>query len=282
MSIESPKEFLMPKTFEEDQSDRRKLQREMFAVCDENNPEKIKAVKQKFETEYPDQLEGVNALFGFVDCLNNMYKLESQRIPHQERLKIIEELTQYHFLLSHFIKENTNDREFLQLFWDALYKIASPGFTTEFNIYRAGVLTNVATYKIFERLGDHPKMSNPKDDAFNSIDMWVGEDVVQIKGDSRADKVEVIEVKNGELVSVPGVIVDKNNQSKYYSPEMLNKIQRFKVKFDEYKKAIGKPEMKAYFLVIPYHLVDKVTGEPSDALIAEVKSKIDQLNEAGG
>ncbi len=231
--MEGSKEFLLPKTFEKDNSPARKLQREMFSACDENDSEKVDALRKKFETEYPDQLEGVNALFGFVDCLNNMYALENRRMPHEKRLATIEELTQYHFLLSHFIKENTADREFLQLFWDALYKIASPGYTKEFNIYRAGVLTNVATFKIFESLGDSPKMSNPKDDAFNSIDMWAGDDVVQIKGDSSATKVEVVEVKNGELISVPGVIVDKNNQSKYYSPEMFNKIQRFKVKFDE-------------------------------------------------
>ena len=199
-------------------------------------------------------------------------------VVRERRLGVFEELTQYHFLLSHFIKENTNDREFLQLFWDALYKIASPGYTKEFNIYRAGVLTNVATFKIFESMGDNPKMSNPKDDAFNSIDMWAGEDVVQIKGDSRATNVEVVEVKNGELISVPGIIVDKNNQSKYYSPEMFNKIQRFKVKFDEYKRTIGKPDMKAYFVVIPYSMVDRVTGEPTDALVSEVKNKIEQLN----
>ena len=77
---------------------------------------------------------------------------------------------------------------------------------------------------------------------------------------------------------MPGVIVDKNNQSRYFSPEMFNKIQRFKVKFDEYKKSISKEDMKAYFIVVPYSMIDRVTGEPSDELVNEVKDKIEQLN----
>ncbi|MEI6843318.1 MAG: hypothetical protein WCK48_02335 [bacterium] len=276
--MEGQKEFLLPETVEKDESLARKLQKDLFRACEKSNFNLVRILREKFEREYPDQLEGVEALFGFVDCLRDTDKLDRGEVKHKDRSKVYEELTQYQFLVSHFIKENSEDKEFLTLFWNALHKISAPGYIREFNIYKHGILTQVATFKIFEKIGENPTMSHPKEDAFKSIDMWVGEDAVQIKGDARATKLELVEVKKEGVVGVPGIIIDKNNQSRYFSSEMFGKIQRFKVKFEEYKKYLGKEHIKAYFLVIPFSMIDPVTGEPSAELVAEAKSKIDQMN----
>jgi hypothetical protein len=276
--MEGPREFLLPKTTEKDVSPARKLQRDMFRACEKNNSNLLTILREKFEREYPDQLEGVEALFGFVDCLNNTNKLDRGEVPKEQVMEIFEDLTQYQFLVSHFIGQNSDDREFLKLFWDALHTISSPGSVKEFNIYRHGILTQVATFKIFEKLGENPTMAHPKEDAFKKIDMWVGENAVQIKGDARATKLEMVEVGEGGVVAVPGVIVDKNNQSRYFTNEMFSKIQKFKIKFEEYKKSLGKEHMKAYFLVIPFSMIDPITGEPSDELVQEVRERIEQFS----
>lgn len=275
--MEGPKEFLLPKTAEEDTSQARKMQRDFFDATTKDNANRLRMIHEKFLREYPDQLEGVEALFGFKDVLNSDRKLREGEVLAEERGKIFEELTQYQFLVSHFIKENTENREFLELFWEALKEISKPDNLREYNIYRHGILTQVATFKIFEKLGDHPVMSHPKEDAFKSIDMWVGEDAIQIKGDAKATKLEVVEVKDGGVVAVPGVLVDSNNKSRYFTNEMFSKILKFKIKFEEYKKMLGKESMKAYFVVIPFSMIDPVTGEPSDELVDEVKEKISQF-----
>ena len=50
----------------------------------------------------------------------------------------------------------------------------------------------ISVFKIFEALGFSPKLSHPKEDAFEAIDMWSGAgDAVQIKG-TRDDNAAVL------------------------------------------------------------------------------------------
>ena len=85
----------------------------------------------------------------------------------------------------------------------------------------------------------------------------------------RSEKENIVEDKK--------LLQDLKDKISREKEEMFNKIQRFKVKFDEYKKSVGKEDMKAYFVVIPYSMIDRITGEPTVELVQEVKGKIEQL-----
>lgn len=276
--MEGPKEFLVPKK-EEHQISARKMQEELFLACDRSNFREIKILRQKFENEYPDQLEGVEALFGFVDCLRDTNRLDRGEVSHNEKPKVFQGLTEYNFLVSHFIEQNSDNKDFLILFWDALRRISSPGYIREYNIYKHGILTQVAMLKIFEKLGAHPTMSHPKQDAFNSIDMWTDDQTAfQIKGTTKTEKVELVEVKEGGVVGVPGILINRNNCTKYLTSDLYDQAQKFKVKFDNYKKSQNLTNAKAYFVVIPFSMIDPVTGDPTSDLVDEVKSKIELLD----
>ena len=141
---------------------------------------KISELKARYKTEYPNQIEGIEVLFGLPEFLrtqadiNKQKQEKSHHLSQPEVKQQFKNLTEYQFLMTHFILQNSNDKAFLSDFWNILEKIGGQmGNLRDVHTQRNGVLTQVAVYKILEQLGERPRLSHPDEDAFEAIDLWV-------------------------------------------------------------------------------------------------------------
>lgn len=230
----------------------------------------VESIRTTYEEKYSTQLEGVESLFELAPFLLLSKKINNKEISNKdERKKAYEELTEYQFLLTHFISLNSHDKDFLNIFWDTARGIAEKtGCLKEFNITRRGIITQVATYKIFEELGENPKLSHPKEDAFQSIDLWTDENhAVQVKSSYEND-VKIVET---DEITFPGVQIEEDSKIRQFSSNHFQEAQKFKAKVKDYEKTSNK-KLDGYFIVIPYSKVDFITGEPSKELVEFVKN----------
>ncbi len=245
---------------------------EAFANSKGEINEDVENIKTTYQEKYSNQLEGVESLFELAPFLLLSKKISNKEIDdREERKKAYEELTQYQFLLTHFISINSRDKDFLNIFWETARGIAEKtGCLKEFNITKRGIITQVATYKIFEELGENPKLSHPKEDAFRSIDLWTDENhAVQVKS-SYEDEIKIVET---DEITFPGVQIEENSRIKQFSSNHFQEAQKFKAKVKDYEK-ISNKKLDGYFIVIPYSKVDFITGEPSKELIEFVRDNL--------
>jgi hypothetical protein len=236
------------------------LQERMFAAIAQNSPDAEK-LKQEYLECYPDQLEGIEIIFGIRPFLELSRKMDTEEIPYAERIKILEEITEYQFLLTHFVQSNGQDKKFLALFWNTLEKIASQSeLSRQLNIIRRGIITQVATFRMLEAAGTHPRLSHPSEDAFKSVDLWSDRGyAVQIKGTPEMEP----RIMETDEIGFPGA----ETQSGHYNSHLFAQAQRFKMK-------VARDGKKGYFIVTPYSKVDFVTGEPDKELIDFAKRKL--------
>ncbi|MDP3963139.1 MAG: hypothetical protein Q8Q39_01445 [bacterium] len=254
------------------------LQDKLFAAFQKRDRAALAQLKIEYETRYPDQLEGVEVLFGLPDYFKSQELLA--KIPHstpeqfeQEVAPAIEDCTEFHFLVTHFLLSNSNDKEFLSRFWTTLEDLAkASGDLKQTQIMRRGVVTQVAVQKVFEALGEHPQLSHPQEDAFRAVDLWADTDhAVQVKGTSHA--------KDGGIwstdeMALPAVrIRDQDGSERHYSSHYTAEANRFRLKISRYGKQIGR-NLKGYFIVVPYQKIDFVTGEPDPGFVEEVREAL--------
>lgn len=261
----------------QEQFEARELQENLLSAYKEKNEGEIKKLRSAYEQNYPDQLEGVAALLDFIPFMETEKSLDELRKEGKGFTKemglLLEQLTQYQFLLTDFIANNSGDKEFLKLFWDTLGQIATD--TDNFRAFlksRRGVMGQVAAMKIFEAIGEHPKLSHPKEDAFRSIDGWINT--------SRALQVKAYENTEPALletdsISFPGVIVERNKEVAYANSHLAAEMSKFQMKVSRYKEIMGK-DLKGYFMVIPFGEFDFVTGEPSKEVVEFFKKKFEK------
>lgn len=252
------------------------LQNNFFQAYKENDTKEIQRINKVYEEQYPNQLEGVAVIFGLIPYLKNQHDLYENKFQQNEKTgEIVEEITQYQFLVTDFIKHNSNQKEFLTIFWEALETVAKDsGFLSGVHGLRRAVLSQVATLKIFETLGKHPTLSHPKEDAFRAIDIWTDkETVVQIKG--AYDLSTSIIVKT-DVISFPAIEVkDKNGQNMdFFASKLSSSFQKFKIKVSKYQKIVKK-KLRGYLVVVPYEKFDFVTGEPDEEIIQQVKQALE-------
>ena len=256
------------------------LEKKMFEALGGNaSPETIDELKKEYLARYPDQLEGIEILFGIRPFLELSKKFNDnpyapREYSKKELLKIYQDFTETNFLLTHFVETNNGDKQFLSLFWTALENIArAAGLSKNMNMTRKGIVTQVATMRIFEALGLHPKLSHPRDDAFSKIDLWSDDlHAVQIKGTSE-DKLEIIEA---DTLCFPGAEFEQDGKTKQVSSSSLGEAQKFGIKLDEYRKFTGQHDLKGFFIVIPRAKIDFSTGEPDKDLVTAVKEKLNR------
>ena len=104
--------------------------------------------------------------------------------------------------------------------------------------------------------------------------MWLSgrhKRAMQIKG-AKVDQVEIVET---DQITVPATQVDMNGAPWHISSSLFYEAQRFKLSVERYRKQINKPSLKGYFIVVPYAMVDPVTGEPTPELVAEIKARLE-------
>jgi hypothetical protein len=250
---------------------RRELQRELLASIVLGDAEKSEVVRNKYIEKFPDQLEGVMALVDFGTNIDenkfiNEQRLETDPNKKEERLRVYESLTQYNFLLTNFIRQNGANKEFLDAFWDTLEDIAKKKRALPYaHGLRRGILSQVATYKIFERLGMSPKLSHPEEDAFRKVDIWVeGEGAVQVKGSSKKGDELFIET---DKISFPSSeVVSQDGTKVHYNGYLMREFSKFQMKIDRYARERGE-NIKGFVAVVPYQEFDHVTGEPSRDIV---------------
>ncbi|MFH0892072.1 MAG: hypothetical protein V1867_04810 [Candidatus Falkowbacteria bacterium] len=260
------------------EEERISLQQELFLAFKDGDSEQIAKLKERYEGEFPDQCEGIAALFGLADYLKIQEKLYSQdTIERERRGDMIKGLTEYQFLLAHFISLNGQNKEFLRIFWEVMEKSADAcGELKQFNVMRQGVLSQVATFKIFEALGANPKLSHPREDAFEAIDMWSDDkNAIQVKSNKRITEPMIVEA---DSVVFPGIETKKEGDNNYYNSKYFSDMQRFKGKLKQYGLLLGK-ELKGYLLVVPTAQFDFITGEPSEKIVEFVREHINRKKE---
>jgi hypothetical protein len=130
-------------------------------------------------------------------------------------------------------------------------------------MFQRGVVTQVATHRIFKELGFNPKISHPDEDAFKKIDMWSDKKhAVQIKG-SAHEAFGIYETD--EIGPAPVEISEDGKTRKLFDGQ----LRSFRTKL----KSFGS-DVKGYFIVIPSNMLDFSTGEPSRELVELVRHKI--------
>ena len=243
---------------------------EVIATGDE---EEIRKKRRKYENEYPDQLEGITILFGLKDFFETQRTLQEGVYSGRDKKEFAkekEELTQFHFLISHFVELNSNNKPFMKNFWHTLEHLSHRiDFRHEFDALKASTLTQVAVYKIFQELECNPRWAIPKEDAFHGIDLWADKDPVQVKGTKR-NKPSVYEV---DAVSFPGVEAKIQRVAGHYNSSTFLESQILHGKWEEYAKVIGR-SLKGYVIQVPYSEIDGDTGDPSSDLVETVRSAL--------
>lgn len=262
------------------------LQDKLLQACGERNDAEIARLKQDYIEQYPDQLEGVEIIFGLEQYLKDQEAIDpdkQERKPtNKDARKIFQSITEYNFLLTHFIYNNSNDKAFLEKLWAVLGAMADrKKELPQFHQLQRGIATQVATALILKELGLKPKLSHPSEDAFNAIDLWTDTAAVQIKG-GKQRLIDNVFIET-DTIAFPGIEAtrkmtgeEKKELSKTYhiNSHMFQEAQRFQTKLSKYNKLTGK-NMRGYFFMIPYQKIDFVTGKPTPDLIATVKERMD-------
>ena len=83
----------------------------------DGDEERVKDLKDVFYSRFPDQLEGVTVLFEMLPFLQLSTEVGEDREYFHEQKKHYEFLTQYQFLLTDFVIQNSDDADFMENFW---------------------------------------------------------------------------------------------------------------------------------------------------------------------
>lgn len=253
---------------------RLEFQERIFSALAEGNETTIAETKKEYEEKYPDQLEGVTVVIELGSFFENQKYLESCGVSSAWSTrckKMVEETTQYRFLLSHFIKENSGDKEFLRLFWDAVDRLAQKmNALKEFHALRRATLSQNAVFKTLENIGYKPQIAHPREDAFDAVDLWTKEGAVQIKGSPKKNDLIFEET---DIIGFPAVEAEVDGETRHFDTHWEQPIKKFSVKLKAYNDRYGK-NMKGYFIVVPHQKFDAITGEPDAVFVQFIKSKL--------
>lgn len=269
-------------TAQEEIANMHTLQEKLLAAFISKDGEEIGRLKAEYYEKFPDQLEGVEIIFGLENYLNDQAIVDSYKEEHKSFADIrdkFQSLTEYNFLLTHFIHNNRNDKEFLQKMWAVLEEIAknrSGRDLDRFHMLQRGTVTQVATQRLFEEAGFRPRISHPAEDAFHAIDLWTDTAAIQIKGDNNK-KADIVFLET-DTIAFPGIEATKEEakeqaETYHINSYMFQGAQKFHAKLSQYREFMQK-DVKGYFLIVPHHKIDFVTGEPSDDMIQLVKERV--------
>jgi hypothetical protein len=213
----------------------------------------------------PEDTERAAVISSFPSFLETGRKLKMEEIEDEDEiLAAYRDVTEFQFLITHYVISQAENASGLKEMWRQLKEISrSKNEDQNFSMFQRGVVTQVATHRIFKELGFNPRISHPDEDAFKKIDMWSdGNRAVQIKG-SAHEAFGIYETD--EVGPAPVEISEDGKTRKLFDSQ----IRSFRTKL----KSFGN-DVKGYFIVIPSDKLDFTTGEPSRALIELVKQKI--------
>ena len=213
----------------------------------------------------PEQTERMEVFASFPAFLETKRKLKMEEIEDEdELLAAYRDVTEYQFLITHYVASQAENIAGLKDAWNRLRDISkTKGEEGNFNIFRRGVVTQVATYRIFAKLGFKPRFSHPDQDAFKKIDLWSdATHAVQVKGSAH----EEFGIFETDKVGPAPVEISRDGKTRTLFDSDL---RSFKTKLRSFGTGV-----KGYFIVIPSDKIDFTTGEPSPELIHLIEQKI--------
>ena len=244
----------------------------LLGAIEHDDERAIARLKERYLAEFPDQLEGVEVLFGIREFLEQSIELGRRRgrPDYLAEAKPFQDITEYQFLFTHYLLSAGEDKAFLQRFWSVADQIADrTGQRAELDKLRRGLLSQVAAFRVLQALGREPHLSHPSEDAFRAVDLWAGDDTaIQVKGEARRlDEPAVIEVDD---VAFPAVETRSVDDRAHFNANLHKTHARFRMRLREYGQLTGRA-YRGYVLVIPNQKIDFVTGEPAPELIARFR-----------
>jgi hypothetical protein len=212
----------------------------------------------------PERSEMAEVIASFSSFLETQRRLKMEEIESEEELlAAYRDVTEYQFLITHYVVSQAENPGALCEMWHALKEIArTKGEQQNFSMFQRGVVTQVATHRVFQELGFNPRFAHPSDDAFKKIDLWSdATHAIQVKGSAR----ESFGIFETDKIGPSPVEIMDGKTRKLFDGD----IRSFRTKL----KGFG-ADVKGYFIVIPSDKIDFTTGKPSEELVALVRQKI--------
>jgi len=258
---------------------------DLLDAFENGDREKIARLKNLSQERFPSQVEGVEALFGAADFFDSQKNLDAIIKQNNgwtsEAMEIVEEITQYRFLICDLVKNNKGNVEFLAKFWQAIGQIAEKtGSSLPGEQLKESTLSQVAVYHAFEGIGLKPAFSTPKEDAFKAVDLWGRPDeAVQIKTSALGTAI----FDDYDEVAFPGVEIENNGKICHVDSYSLLETFKFRAKAHRYAREIKKP-LKSLMVFIHKNDRDPITGEPGGNVVELFRKKFNfgQKNEKSG
>ncbi len=254
-------------------------QTKLKPALERNDYQTIQELHKEYLKQYPEDQEGIETFFNVLSAWSKEKQLKDSSLKGNERKDAIRELTEYQFLLTHFLIENSKNKERLEKFWKILEETASVSENTEeFQKMKQGVLGQVAIFLAFDKLNLHPRLAHPSLDMFNQIDLQAEDTNLkeeidfQIKTSKGASSAVIF---SSSKVYFPSVEVNQkdntviNVANKHFALKNLE----FQMHLKEYQEMIKK-QVKGYLVVLPYQEIDSITGQPSQELVDFMKEKL--------
>lgn len=201
----------------------------------------------------------------FPAFLETSRRLKMEEIEDEEELlAAYRDVTEFQFLITHYVISQAENPALLGDMWGRLKGISkTKNEGQNFSMFQRGVVTQVATHRIFKELGFNPKISHPEEDAFKKIDLWSdAKHAVQVKG-SAHEEFGIYETD--EVGPAPVEVSEDGKTRKLFD----GALRSFRTKL----KSFGS-DVKGYFIVIPSDMLDFNTGKPSGELVELVRKKI--------
>lgn len=240
---------------------------------------KLKTLKESCIAKYPRQVEAIEALFGLAEYLKNEKTIEKNREYKISEKAVFQDQTEYVFLLSHLTIRYGDQYEYLNRLWLLMHDVSQKmGKNDLVKSLKRGVVAQVGTFKVFDKLGLNPELSHPRQDAYDKIDMWVGGGgPVQVKRRSGEEPV-IIETDEIAFPATKVVAGESAGKAKdcYINGKTLYEISKFRAKVKEYEK-MTRSDARGYFIMIPYKKINSVTGEPTPDLVEAVREKFSRI-----
>lgn len=238
----------------------RYLEHVRFGLSEEEN----KKLKEQFIAKFPDQIQGIELLFGLKSTLESQIYLNENRTRTKlaEVQSDIVGIVEYTNTLINFVQANRDDKEFLKVFWSILEEIAeSSGYKKEYGGLKSGVLSHIGAHQVAEKLQLKPRTSKPTEDALRGIDEYGRHgEILQYK---TKDSLRILrgEVSLDEKKNLNGVF------------EMMNGLKVFNEFREKMKKTIktGNKRMQVfYFIEVPGGKINEVNGDLAKEILDEV------------
>ncbi len=246
------------------------------------NAKKRGAVKREYVEAYPDQLEGIEIIFGIKKFLELQKHIESQTRENsdwEETKKILRELTEYQFLITHYLLEagdKPGGRSSLNKFWRLGEKIAQGSNSLgEFLAIKKGILGQVASYRILRELGHSPKLPHPNLDAFFSVDLLTQESMaVQVKSHFAKEPV-LLGIEQVEEIGVPATIINHGGQEVFINEKHSEALRKFKINLQKLSRQTHQ-SYRGYEFIIPINMIDENTGAPIEKIVQYFKNELER------